>query len=111
MAALDYDDACRGVFGQAVDSSTAMTPRSAAIPLPGGAGSDTLDGGGGVNLFIWAQSQGIDTILDFDSQDDSLSLSAGPSESDLAFTFESGNTLIETSSARRRQCRKLCCQL
>ena len=59
--------------------------------LNGGSGEDVLTGGGGKDTFILRSNQGLDTITDFDLEQDRISLAGGLEFEDLSF---SGSTIL-----------------
>ena len=84
------------LFGGTGDDS--LNGGNGSDTLNGGAGDDTLVGGAGGDTFVLSGSGGTDTILGFSSGADSIGLSGSLSEGSLSFSFDSGNTLIESGS-------------
>ena len=64
--------------------------------LLGGAGSDVLFGGEGVDIFALTAGEGVDTIVDFEINNDLIGLSGGLSFGQLYRVQEGVNTVIGT---------------
>jgi len=62
--------------------------------LRGGAGKDLLSGGRGANWFVLEQSQGPDTVIDFDADLDTLGFAPGLTLGQLSATSVEDNTHI-----------------
>jgi Ca2+-binding RTX toxin-like protein len=59
--------------------------------LRGGLGNDTLTGGNGGDVFVFASGDGTDTITDFKLSNDKIGLTGGLTFENLSF---SGNNII-----------------
>ncbi len=66
--------------------------------LYGGFGTDNLTGGAGNDIFVIVQSEGRDTIKDFNISEDLIALSGGLSYSGLSITQNGNDTLIKVTS-------------
>ena len=53
-----------------------LTGGAGADIIRGGSGDDTISGGAGADTFVFAPGDGSDTITDFDTDDDTINLSA-----------------------------------
>ncbi len=73
-----------------------ISGNDAANRINGGAGDDILAGGAGADVFEFSANWGNDTILDFDTQMDTLDLSqTGATFGDLDISFADGNATVQ----------------
>lgn len=69
--------------------------------LIGGGGADRLSGGSGADWFILEIGQGLDTVLEFDADLDTLGLSEGLTLGQLSVTADDGDTRISVAGSEQ----------
>lgn len=69
--------------------------------LIGGGGADRLSGGSGADWFILEIGQGLDTVLEFEADLDTLGLSEGLTLGQLSVTADDGDTRISVAGSEQ----------